>query len=445
MKVCARLYYVDNLKNSGLNHIIGTMNTDEFFAKHNFKSVMITDALVKEMTGAFTQDKSSKDKGRGPDMFKTWMDVPKAIPSDTKIIVIDAGGTNFRSCLVTTGRDGNFSVTDFRKTSMPALDREFSRDEFFNAIADNIDYLKDKACRIGFCFSYAMDITKDGDGIPNAFSKEIKAKAVLGQPVGKNLLQVLRNRGWKNIKSIKLLNDTVAALLAGCAGSTQKNYRSHIGFILGTGINAAFVYKNDDLKIERQIIVEEIGKSVSVPLSDFDIEFDKTTENPGQYPLEKCCSGAYMGGVVLTSLRAACKEGLFSPDVSDSILKINSLSTIEVNNYLSGEKSLFDFVTEEGDKKTLFAIMDGFVDRCAKIAASIIESSLILTTQGGSENADSSVCVLCNGSTFYKMHTLKDRIEFNLNQGKAVQSGIKFELMSMDDDICIGTAVAGLV
>lgn len=427
------------------NDIIRTMKTDEFFASHNFKSVMITDGLVQEMTGAFTQDKSLKDKGRGPDMFKTWLTVPEQMPSNTKIIVIDAGGTNFRSCLVTIGENGKFSVSDFRKTFMPALDREFSKDEFFNAIADNIDYLKDKACRIGFCFSYAMEITKDGDGIPNAFSKEIRAKAVLGQPVGKNLLEVLNNRGWKNIESIKLLNDTAAALLAGCACSARKNYGSYIGFILGTGINAAIVYKNDALKIERQIIVEEIGKSVSVPLSDFDIEFDKTTENPGQYPLEKCCSGAYMGGVVLKALYAACKEGLFSTSASQSILKIKALSTIEVNNYLSGQKSLFDFVKEESDKKTLFAIMDAFVDRCAKIAASIIESSLILTAQGGLENTGAGVCVLCNGSTFYRMHALKERIEFNLNQSKTVQNGLKYELMKMDDDICIGTAVAGLV
>ena len=420
------------------------MNTDEFFARHNFKNVMITDALVKEMTDAFTQDKATKDRGRGPDMFRTWKTVPEKIPSDTKIIVIDAGGTNFRSCLVTTGRDGKFSVSDFRKTSMPALDREFSRDEFFNAIADNIDYLKDKAERIGFCFSYSMDITKDGDGIPNAFSKEIKAKEVLGNPVGKNLLEVLRKRGWKSIQSIRLLNDTVAALLAGCACSTQK-YRSYIGFILGTGINAAFVYKNDALKIERQIIVEEIGKSVSVPLSDFDVEFDKTTENPGQYPLEKCCSGAYMGGAVLTALHAACREGLFRAETADSILKMNLLSTIEVNAFLSGQNSPFDFVREESDRKTLLAIMDAFVDRCAKIAASIIESSLILTAQACPEHSDGSVCVLCNGSTFYKMHGLKERIEFNLNQSKTVQNGLKYELVSMDDDICIGTAVAGLI
>ena len=39
----------------------------------------------------------------------------------------------------------------------------------------------------------------------------------------------------------------------------------------------------------------------------------------------------------------------------------------------------------------------------------------------------------------------KERIEFNLNQSKTVQNGLKYELVSMDDDICIGTAVAGLI
>ena len=116
-----------------------------------------------------------------------------------------------------------------------------------------------------------------------------------------------------------------------------------------------------------------------------------------------------------------------------------------MNDFLSGEKSLFDFIKDESDKKTLFAIKDAVVDRSAKIAASIIESSLILTVQGDLKNEAKNVCVLCNGSTFYRMYGLKDRIEFNLNQSQTIQNGLKYELISMEDDICIGTALAGLI
>ena len=123
---------------------------------------------------------------------------------------------------------------------MPGLERELSKAEFFDAIADKIEYLKNRADRIGFCFSYSMIITREGDGIPNSLSKEIKASEVVGVPVGATLRQVLEKRGWNTISHIALLNDTVAALLAGAAGNNG-TYSSYIGFILGTGMNGAYI------------------------------------------------------------------------------------------------------------------------------------------------------------------------------------------------------------
>ena len=94
---------------------------------------------------------------------------------------------------------------------------------------------------IGFCFSYPMTITEDGDGILINFSKEIKAPEVVGCHIGQELKKALAAHGWKNKLTVSLLNDTVAALLAGAAVPCEgMKFSSYIGFILGTG-NCGFL------------------------------------------------------------------------------------------------------------------------------------------------------------------------------------------------------------
>lgn len=418
------------------------MTVDEFLKKNNFKSCMITDELVSEMKNSLLLGEN-RDKGNVPDMFRTWTSLPKKLPCNSNIIVIDAGGTNFRSALVKFDSKGMASVCEFRKTFMPALERQYSRKEFFDAIADNIDYLKDKAERISFCFSYSMTITQDGDGIPTAFSKEIKASEVLGIPVGKTLLETLKNRGWKKIQKITLLNDTVAALLAGFSLNSEAKYSSYIGFILGTGINSALLYENHALGIKKQIIVCEIGKSHSVSKSTFDILADKKTETSGQYLLEKSCSGAYIGLVALEMLHLAAVEGLFSDSAKKKILCLEKLSAENISSLLSekGEFAGFDRIFEKkSDKKILFELLESLVDRCAKIVASILASSLILCGEGKDKNHP--VCILCNGTTFFKMHNLKTLVEKYLYEFATVKEKINYKIVSRDDDITVGTALA---
>ena len=157
--------------------------------------------------------------------------------ADQNILVIDAGGTNFRSCLVSFDSNGSASISELKKSQMPGIEKELSKEEFYNSIADRIDYLKNKADKIGFCFSYAMEMNQESDGKVMVFSKEIKAPEVIGTYVGKELMKVLKERGWTTLKKIVLLNDTVAALLSGLYNPSSKvKYSSYIGFVFGTGI-----------------------------------------------------------------------------------------------------------------------------------------------------------------------------------------------------------------
>ncbi len=417
-----------------------------FLSCHNFevnKDInAVINSLLFDMNSALFGNTVNVKAGQ--DMIKTWMLPPKASPKNKSVIVIDAGGTNFRSCLVKFDSEGKPTITDLKKTSMPGIERELSKSEFFDKIADNIDYLKDKADSINFCFSYAMTITKDGDGIPNAFSKEIKAKEVLGLPVGKTLKETLVKRGWTSIKSVILMNDTLSALLAGTADIPQgTEYSSFIGFILGTGMNAAYIQKAKD-GVEKQIIVCESGKCDKISLSDFDRQVDKKTTVPGQYLLEKGCSGAYLGHVVYEALIKGADWGLFTQKSCENIKKLTSLNLIDTNAFMHSPlkkgNPVSDALTCDDDTRVAFEIIDAIFDRCARYAAAILAACVIQSDEG--KDPCRPVCLLCNGTTFYKTYKLKERVTAYLEDVLVRQRSIYYDIVSKENDITLGTAAA---
>lgn len=421
-----------------------------FLKKHNFNEELsvqhIADLIFYDMNlGLFGGSEKA-----GEDMFKAWILPPEQKPVNKNVIVIDAGGTNFRTCLVSFDEKGTFTISDFKKTKMPGIERELSKEEFFNEIADRIEYLRDRAERIGFCFSYAMSITEDADGIPNAFSKEVKAKEVLGCPVGKTLLEVLRARGWKKIEKVVLLNDTEAALLAGKAcGKEGVNFSGFIGFIFGTGINAAYIQpeiNTEEVKIKKQIVVCESGKCDKIPLSDFDKSMDKKCVVPKQYPLEKQCSGAYLGAVALEMLLSAADDGLLSAECAQKVKDLKSLSLIEADDFMHApykEGTVSSLCFNDEDREKIFLLFDALIDRAAKNGAAILCACARMSGEG--KDCLHPIGMLCNGTTFYKTNRLYERIFSYLEDTLTKQNGIHYEILTVDDDITLGTAVAGLV
>ena len=411
-------------------------SVSSFFTNHHFSVDTADYNLVRPLL-ADMNAKLGGDTSAWQDMTRTWLLPPEQPPRNQSVIVIDAGGTNFRSCLVTFGADGSPVVSDFRKGVMPGVERELSRQAFFDAVADNIGYLKDKADKIGFCFSYSMTITKDGDGIPHSLSKEVKAREVEGVPVGAALRETLAARGW-HVGRIALLNDTVAALLAGAA-SGGRRYSSYVGFILGTGMNGAYI--QPALRGEsRQIVVCENGKFGAVARSDFDISLDAKSLHPGEYMLEKCCSGGYLGSLAGEVLRAAAADGLVSASCAASLGRLPDVPLVVVDGFLhtpdDRENAIAACCATADDVAVLHEVLDALVERCAGYAASILAACLV---QSG--DTDDPVCILCNGTTFYKTYRLRERIASYLAR---FAPGIRFDFVQKADDITIGTAIAAL-
>lgn len=422
-----------------------------FLGKHNFPIQMNIDSVIDALL--FDMDQGLSGRPAAQDMIRTFCTPPKKRACEESVIVIDAGGTNFRSCLVTFDADGQPHIDYMEKTKMPGIEKELSRAEFFEQFANNLEHLKDKSARIGFCFSYPMTITEDGDGILLGFSKEIKAPEVVGCHIGEELAKALSAHGWQKKVHISLLNDTVAALLAGAACAKKgKHYSSYVGFILGTGMNGAYIQPEDAAykDVKEQIIVCESGKFDKVPQSDFDRAYDKKSVKPGTSLMEKLCSGAYLGPVSYEAIQLAAQDGLFSPAFAAELKTIDSLSLIELDSFLHapyttdgvlGKRSAACATQEDYDR--LFELLDAIVDRSARISAAILAACVIQSKKG--TRATEPVCLLCDGTTFYKTWRVKERVEGYLEHVLYKKRGLSYEIVSCENDITLGAAIAGLI
>ncbi|MBR6084998.1 MAG: hexokinase [Spirochaetales bacterium] len=423
---------------------------EEFLNRHNLNADEISmdelcDLFLKEMKAGLAGKPSSLA------MIPSFCS-PDAIPKEgEQVIVIDAGGTNFRTCLVTFDHDLNPVITDFRKSRMPGIDREVSAKEFFSIIADETERLIDKSDRIGFCFSYAATILPDHDGIPECFSKEIKASEVLGKHLGRELLKELSSRGHDvSKKKVLILNDTVATLLAAQAKNTKGSYDGCIGFILGTGTNTAYIEKMENItkldpsipRVGSQIINVESG-CLKLCLGDIDRRFLNTTKDPELYGFEKMISGVYLGPLAYLIISQAVDEGLFSDSFKEGFSKLKGLTTIEMNAFFHEEEGnvLASAATDEMDEDTLFEILGSFISRAAKLTAANLASAVLITDFGKDE--DHPVLINADGSTFHLTALLKSYTTEYLDAFLA-EKGRRAVITQIEDSPTVGSAIGAL-
>jgi hexokinase len=422
-----------------------------FLSRHSFPVSLDIESCISALRCDMQAGLTGGPLPASQDMIRTWALPPEQHPAGTSVIVIDAGGTNFRSCLVTFDADGVPTISSVEKQKMPGTEGELSKKQFFDKIAVYLEHLKDQASSISFCFSYPMEITRDGDGIPSAFSKEIKAPEVVGCHMGKTLSETLAAHGWKKIKRITLLNDTVAALLAGAAGgSAGVSYSSYVGFILGTGMNTAYIQPaiSGDRPVDEQIIVCESGKFDKIVRSDFDRAVDSRTARPGAYLTEKCCSGAYLNQVAAEVLAAAAHENMLSPSCSAALLQLEKITLMDIDAFLYSPyrtDTVLGAVLHRGvpeDYGIVFELLDAVIERAARYSAAILAAAVIESGKG--TDASRPVCLLCNGTTFYKTHHLRTYVEGFLDDVLVRSRGLHYEIVTRENDIALGTAVAGI-
>jgi hexokinase len=373
------------------------------------------------------------------------------VPANKSVAVIDAGGTNLRICLARFDEAGNMSLSHFSKQPMPGRDREASADEFYTVLADGLAPMKDQFDQIGFCFSYPAEILPNLDGRLLHWTKEIKIPELVGQAVGAGLLKKLEQRGISG-KRVVLLNDTVAALLAGMAQGQRFGASSYVGFILGTGTNTAYVEQNakigklPDCSEGHQIINVESGGFSRFERGVFDEKLDAQSTNPGGHLFEKTISGAYMGSLALELFKALATEGAFSPEATYLILQKEQLSTVFIDNLIAENGRdlgwLADPSLTEKDRETMKTLFRVIVKRASLLAAVNIAAAVVKS--GAGKEVDHPVCVNIDGSTYYKTFGMAEEVQKVLG-GLLKKRGLHARSICVEDAPVAGAAIAGLL
>ncbi|NLH96110.1 MAG: hexokinase [Clostridiaceae bacterium] len=389
-------------------------------------------------------------------MIPTYIGMDGEIPLDEPVIAIDAGGTNFRVAVIHFDKDRKPVIEDFNNYPMPGSRGEISKEEFFSTMADYIRPVLGRCSKISFCFSYPAEIMPDRDGRIIKFSKEIKARDVKGELLGKNLLDMFKKRGLPSDKSIIVLNDTVATLLAGRAASPGRIFDGYIGFILGTGTNICYAEKCGNIvkvpelaaKEGSVLINMESGGYDKVPRGRIDEEFDSTTLNPGDFIFEKTISGAYQGGLTLAVVKKAAQDGLFSAGFTEEIRKVSELAAKEIDDFLyypNGENVLARCCSKGSseDGVLLYYIIDDLFERIARFVT--FSLTAVMEKTGNGRNPLKPVCITADGSTFYKSKLFRSKLDHYIKAYTNDVKGIYCEFMKVDNGTLVGTAIAGLL
>lgn len=404
----------------------------------------VVDIFLAEMDAGLAGKESSLR------MIPTYIETDNELVPNQKVVAIDAGGTNFRTATVYFDDNLKMVCENLKNGRMPAIDKELGKKEFFETMAGYLEEYKNAAEKIGFCFSYAVEIFPDKDGKLLEWSKEIKAPEVIGEMVGRNLLEAMGTPG----KPLVVLNDTVATLLAGKAATAGKKYDTYIGFILGTGTNTAYIELNDNIlktpnlqQGASQVINIESGAFGKPPRTDIDLLFDSQTKNPGRYVFEKMFSGGYFGGLCTTALKQAAGEGVFSLETTSRIIALPELASEEVNKFVCGidpdqNQLSFALLTDE-DRAEAAAIINGLIERASKLVAANLAAVILKT--GKAKSAEKPVLMTIEGTTFYKLKDFQVKFEKYLQEYLSGDKQRYYEIVEVENSSLIGAAIAAIV
>ena len=378
---------------------------EEFLEENNFTVAEKIDRQAMIATFLSEMEKGLKGETSSLRMIPTYVGVNGKIPQGAKAAVLDAGGTNFRSAVVSIPP----TIEDKMNQPMPGAKSDVTEDEFYGAFAEELKRVAPKATvkKYGWCFSYNCDATPELDAKLNCWTKGIRAPMIVGQYVGKELLKRLGGG------EIAIVNDTVATLLAAKATEGDKTYSSYLGFILGTGTNTAYVEKNRNIvKLQgldpsgSMIINAESGSFDKLAQSNFDKAMDQKTQDPGHNPLEKMIAGGYLGGVGLELYKAAAKAGLFSAKAASAIGGIGALETMDLDNFCAAFKKegrdnpLDAIFADPDDAKMARRLGIPVFERAAVLTAIHLAAFCIKSGEGADDSAP--IAINADGSTYYK-------------------------------------------
>ncbi|XP_069773828.1 hexokinase-2 isoform X2 [Narcine bancroftii] len=275
----------------------------------------------------------------------------RSTPNGTEkgdFLALDLGGTNFRVLLakVRSGKRRGVEMHNKIYTIPPEL-MEGTGEELFDhivhCIADFLEYMGMKDCLLplGFTFSFPCELKDLDQGILLKWTKGFKATGCEGEDVIDLLREAIKRREEFDLDVVAIVNDTVGTMMS-CA---YDDPFCEVGLIIGTGCNACYMEEMKNVEMVagdegRMCINTEWGAfgdngSLDNIRTEFDLEVDKLSLNPGKQRYEKMISGMFLGEIVRNILINFTKQGLlFRGKISErlksrGIFETKFLSQIE--------------------------------------------------------------------------------------------------------------------
>lgn len=325
-------------------------------------------------------------------MLPSYLSASMPHPRNTHCCVLDAGGTNLRSALASFDKDGHCTLSQISRVPMPGTAGGLSAEQFYSAIAAKV---RDTGSmeRLGFCFSYNVQMDRRLDGALLAWCKEVQVPDAVGRPVGASLQNALGQR----CQSVHVLNDSVAAML----GAATPEQPIQVGIILGTGINVCYEERCDaiakaepDLRGDTMIISTEVGEFDGFPKSPFDLALFAATEDPSLAHAEKQCAGGYLGELICRVWQGAARDGLLDETFRNMQVPLSRIS------------NLLEAGSLPAPARVLAEIM---IHRAAKIAAILCAGSVLRCTAPGSH-----ANIAVEGSQYEKLFGFREQFHREL-------------------------------
>ena len=359
--------------------------------------------------------------------------LPKAADVKGKALVLDLGGTNYRVAIVdfTQEKPVIYPNNGWKKDMSVMKSPGYTREELFKELADLIVEIKrEEEIPIGYCFSYPAESVPGGDAKLLRWTKGVDIRKMVGQFVGKPLLDYLNEKNEIKFTGIKVLNDTIASLFAGL---TDKSYDAYIGLIVGTGTNMATFIPADKIKkldpaysVEGLIPVNlESGNFHPPFLTAVDDTVDAMSDSMGKQRFEKAVSGMYLGDI----LKAAFPLDEFEE-------KFDARKLTAIMNYPDIHKDIYVQVAR------------WIYSRSAQLVAASLAGLIALLK---SYNKDiHRICLIAEGSLFWS-GSRKDK-SYNILVMEKLQEllrelqleDVEVHINNMSNANLIGTGIAAL-
>ncbi|XP_014275878.1 hexokinase type 2 isoform X9 [Halyomorpha halys] len=279
------------------------------------KDFIITDTTLKQVMAKLRTeiDKGLNPKTKSSSSVKCFTTYVQDLPTgqeNGKFLALDLGGTNFRVLLITL--NGRHFDMQSKIYVIPQDVMVGTSKNLFNHIAVCLaDFTMEHKVNkdnlpLGFTFSFPLSQKGLSQGILQRWTKGFNCPEAIGKDVVELLREAIDSHGDLHIDIMAILNDTTGTLMS-CA---WKNHNTKIGVILGTGTNACYVEKienvidfDGDNSKPIVLVNTEWGAfgdngELEFIKTAYDKEVDQNSINPGSQLHEKLISGMYLGEIV---------------------------------------------------------------------------------------------------------------------------------------------------